>query len=280
MAKPELSSFHSLDDVVLRRGVVSDLSVVISGMTCDCRLNDRVPGDVLYAVFNGAVDRQKYTIPVFARWNWHALLEAPILALCDPVLHLDPNLRLGWFIGTEEVDVTRAMAALVTAVAEQLDIAPGRVICYGSSSGGFAAISVASQMPQGRFVAYNPQVELLRYYKGHLADVSKLFCPSRTVQENAQRFPERWSAIAALRAALGRGYDVRGVIAQNTVDEFHLERHYTPFCEAFELPVEGGSNPGSTLHSTLYEDPRGHGPEPPEVAKRVVEDYVDLLLRP
>lgn len=280
MAKPPRAEFDRISAIACLRGDLFDFTVHLDGLTFDCRLNDKVAGDTLYVVFNGAVDRAKYTIPVFARWNWHALFGSPILAVFDPGLHLDPALRVGWSMGTADHDATERMAAIAQHVAEQLGIAEGRVVTYGSSSGGFAAIACASRMRQGRFIAYNPQTELLRYYKGHLRDVASVFAPGRSPEQCAVAFPRRWSVIEALRATRAEGRDVRGVIAQNTVDEFHLEGHYKPFCKAFGLPPEGGTSSDGRLISALYDDPKGHGPESPDIARRVVEQYLPRILDP
>lgn len=278
MAKPHHVAFDNIDQLVVERGQIADFTIGADGLRYDCRLNDRVGSDTLYVIFNGAVDRQKYEIPVFARWNWHALFNAPILALFDPALHLDPKLRIGWSIGTEAHDVAEQLANIARAVARQLGIADSRIICYGSSSGGFAAISVASRMPHGRFIAYNPQTNLLRYYKGHVQDLSQVFAPGKSAEESARNFPQRWSAIRALRDARDKGFDIRGVIAQNTADAYHHDGHFVPFCEAFELPLTGGASPDGRLYSAIFDDPKGHGPESPDVARRIVETFVPKIL--
>jgi hypothetical protein len=271
-------SFDSPEQLDLPRGGLVNFTTTVEGMRYDCRLNDRVAGDVLYVIFNGAVDRDKYPVPVFARWNWHALFNAPILAVFDPALHLDPKLRVGWSMGTRTHDATAVMARIATATARVLGIEEGRVVCYGSSSGGFAAITVAARMQQGRFVAYNPQTEVLRYYRGHVRDMAAVFAQGETAEDLAAAHPLRWSAIEALRGACTQGRDVRGVIAQNTVDRYHYEGHYLPFCEAFGLPPQGGTDAAGRFISTMYEDPKGHGPESPDVAKQIVETFVPRLL--
>ena len=270
--------FSSLADLTVERGGIFDFSVQINGLQYDCRFNEKQLGDRLYVVFNGAVDRQKYTVPVFARWNWHNLYNAPILAISDPILHLDPAIRMGWCAGSKLQDVPNGMVSLIDAFARKIDIEAGRIVCYGSSSGGFAAIAVASRMKQGRFIAYNPQTEILLYYSDHVRDFSRIFNASGTPKDNAAAFPARWSVIRAVSEARELGADLKGVVLQNTVDVFHHDHHYLPFCHAFGLHPNGGSSPDERLHSRLFTDDKGHGPEPADVARRVIDDYIPKLL--
>lgn len=267
-----------LNNLTIERGGIFNFSVHVDGWQYDFRFNEKVPGDCLYVNFNGAVDRQKHSIPAFARWNWHAFYGAPILAVFDPALYLSSALRVGWFVGTKERDVTGEIASLIEAFARRIGIEPGRVICYGGSGGGFAAMAVAARMSKGRFIAVNPQTEIVRYHRGHIKDFTEFFDASKTPQENAEAFPLRWSAIHAVGAARERGANLKGLIMQNTVDVFHHDNHYLPFCNAMGLPPEGGNSPDGSLFSGLYVDEKGHGPEPADVARRIMDEYIPKLL--
>lgn len=270
--------YSALDNIEIAKEDIFDFSVEIEGLKYVGRINKRIRSDHLYVVFNGAVDRQKYEIPMFSRWNWHPLFRAPILSMFDPSLYLNEDLRIGWSVGPSDRDVPGTMAKLISVVTDRLEISPERTICYGSSSGGFAAITVAARMEFGKFIAYNPQTDILKYYKNHVLDFSNVFNASLTPEENALKFPEKWSAIEAVRLANNRNVNMKGVIVQNTVDEFHYENHYLPFCDAFDLPPEGGSSVDGKLMSQLYENEKGHGPESPDIAKNVVEKFVPKLL--
>jgi hypothetical protein len=269
-------AFDAPEAVALPRGGLVDFHVAIDGWRYDCRFNDTVAGDRLVVVFNGAVDRERYPLPVFARWNWHALFGAPVLAVCDPLLHHDPALRIGWFLGTREHDATAGVVRIARQVAQQLGIAPGRLLFWGSSSGGFAAIVAATRLPQGRFVAVNPQTALMQYYRPRLLDVAKLFLPGRLPLQIARAHPLRWSAIEAVRSAHRRHTGLRGLIVQNTGDAHHHDRHYLPFCAAFGLDPAGGAAGG--LASATYADEAGHGPETPAVAQRIVAEWLPAVL--
>ena len=65
----------------------------------DCRLKLHPGADRLFIMLNGAVDRKKTPLPVFARWNWGRVLGGHVLAVCDPTLYLDEELNIGWFVG-------------------------------------------------------------------------------------------------------------------------------------------------------------------------------------
>jgi predicted Rossmann-fold nucleotide-binding protein len=270
--------FERIKDINIERNNISDFSVRISGLRYDCRYNGRAQGDMLYVIFNGAVDREAYDVPIFSRWNWHAILNAPILAVFDPILHLDPSLQVAWYVGKKSVDVADGMARMIDTFARKIGIKTNRIVCYGSSGGGFGAMAVASRLKQGRFIAINPQTNILQYYDEHIKEFNNIFDGSCQPVENAAAYPERWSAINAVRKAYQQDANLRGIIIQNTSDEYHHELHYTPFCTAFNLPVEGGASKDGRLLACEFSDPNGHGPEPTTVARAIVEEFVPMLL--
>jgi hypothetical protein len=268
----------SIENFRIERDKIFDASIIIDGDTYNFRLNEKIRSDHLYVTFNGAVDRGKHIIPVFSRWNWHSLFKAPILSIFDPSLHSNNKLRLGWCVGTNLKNFSINIARMVDSISKQLNIPPDRIICLGSSGGGFSAISVAQHLSHGRFIAINPQTDITRYYLDHVRDFSNFFDPSKTYESNAKEFPRRWSVISALSEIRKQGTNLKGVIIQNTNDLFHYENHYIPFCNSLGLPVDGGVSSDGKLHSELFYDEKGHGPESVEMARYIVSKFMPILL--
>jgi hypothetical protein len=249
-----------------------------AGLEFPCFLGRQPGADRLYVLLNGAVDRKITPLPVFARWNWRPILKANLLCVCDPTLYLDEKLRLGWYLGTAERDPIDGLLAILARVAEELAVPPEKVIFYASSGGGFAGLRAAARLPVGRCVAINPQIEIFRYHAS-LGRIMRVFAPELSEAEIAARWPERWSAIEAVRQGLAMGHDLRLALVQNRADAPHHAGHYGRFCEAFGLPPAGGPSADRRMIAMPYDAAAGHGPEPAYVARRIVEELVPFLLR-
>ena len=243
-----------------------------------CRLNAKIQNDYLMVAPNGAVDREKLNLPVFARWNYHSIFNSTILSISDPVLLLDDSLRIGWFAGTKSFDVADFTSKVVVEVAKQLGIASDRIIFWGSSSGGFASILLASKIDGASFVSINGQSKINDYYSGHVEDYRKVFDSESSIEQIIQDYPLRWSILDALSESYDQSRATKGVVVQNTIDEMHYLKHYTPFCEKFYLPVEGGKSNRYELWSVLFEHEKGHGPETADIAKQIVSEYFPKIL--
>ena len=242
--------------------VVADSEV---NMACLLKL---LPGaEKLFIMLHGAVDRVKTPLPVFARWNWGKTLGGHVLAVCDPTLNLDEGLRLGWFLGRVGMNPTRTLIATANRVRELLKIDASRMIFYGSSGGGFAALIAGSSMDVGRVVCINPQTDVSNYYPKAVARIALVFGEQLSVAECRAQHLTRWSAIEAIAVGQAAGRDLRIFYAQNLVDEVHYARHYKPFCDATRAPVEGGKSPDGRVLTHVYSSPEGHGAEPPELVK-------------
>lgn len=235
-----------------------------------CRLKLLTDADRLFVMLNGAVNRTKQSLPVFARWNWGKVLSSHVLSVCDPTLFLDDDLRLGWFVGNLTMDPMHALRRTVETIRVSLGLDASRVAYYGSSGGGFAAMVAAAGLPFGRAVAINPQTEITNYYAGPLADVTKVFADEWTPERCRETYPLRWSALAAVAHARRAGNDLRIFYAQNLLDRSHHVRHFLPFCASFHAPASGGLSDDATILTHVFSSSQGHGSEPPEMVKYLI----------
>src|SRR5699024_2072505 len=120
------------------------------------------PGDTLTVMFQTAIDRARVHLPIFQRVRFQKELGAgPVVAFADPTLDMSRELRLGWYLGNEELDLHRSIANAVRVLAEQLGVK--NIVLQGGSGGGFAALQVGSRIPGSHVVAANPQTDLRRY---------------------------------------------------------------------------------------------------------------------
>lgn len=247
-------------------------SVDIDTARFDC-LFSRGTGPGLFVLLSGARDPGAKTLPKFDRWSWYRMFPGSVLCISDPTLRLAPEeLRIGWYLGTAEHDWMRAMAGLVAAIAGRLGLPTEAIVCYGSSAGGFGAIALAAELGSATAVAINPQTDAARYsarFVNQLLDVAFDGC---RVDELSASERQRFSAIERLRKAP----DAKCLIVQNLQDRDHYFYHYLPFCEAFDVPMEGGACPAGHIVSRLFDSPAGHGPEPKELAPELIAQAVAL----
>ena len=166
MSSFPLLSFKNINDIELVDKPVVDIEVVTNGINLQCRLNRQSPNDYLIVAPNGAVDREKLSIPAFARWNWHGIFGAYILAISDPMLYYSDSLQIGWFASTKYIDVTSYTADVVKKIADELNISHERIIFWGSSAGGYSSILLASKIilrNLGRFLILVKQLKAWQF---------------------------------------------------------------------------------------------------------------------
>lgn len=118
-------------------------------------------GDILVVRLHGAINRQKFTLPVFRGLTVADESPQAMLVIQDPSLDLDANMNLSWYLGTKSVDGHTLIADLIEEV--RLALGVKRVILTGSSGGGFAALHLSALLADSMAVAFNPQTDL-RFY--------------------------------------------------------------------------------------------------------------------
>lgn len=100
---------------------------------------------------------------LFSRWNWHAVMpNQHVLALSDPALGLDDEIRGAWYLHPTG-DLLEEMAAVVQQQAIRLGLSNDQILFYGSSLGGFGALGMASLIPGSSAIAEIPQIDVSQW---------------------------------------------------------------------------------------------------------------------
>lgn len=235
------------------------LSVDLGGLTLPTLVR-RGDGSRLTVLFHGALNRATTALPRFERVRTHAALGDSILAVGDPTLDLDRELRLAWYLGTQDLDLPVAIAALVRAAAR--DLGTESVALAGGSGGGFAALHVASLLDDlgdvGVF-AVNPQTDLAAYFPRFVEPAV------RAAFRGAPPPSARTSVLGRMRERAPR---FRLYYVQNTGDRIHLERHRDPFLRGVAAEV-----PGVDVRSVEIASGAGHVGPGPEEYDRLWRDF-------
>ncbi|WP_106507700.1 heparinase II/III domain-containing protein [Brachybacterium timonense] len=206
-------------------------------------------GKVLSVLFHGAIDRAKTRVPILQRWRHHRELElGPTMCIADPTLDLDSDLRLGWYLGTEVVDLHACIADLVQHVADRLGCET--ILLTGSSGGGFAALQTAVCVGERAVaVPMSPQVDLRNYpQRFNRAAYSAAFGLQSEPQE--RKFIRRISVVDRI---VSRGQFPRVHLISNVGDVMHRELH-----EQLLRDKYGASGHGTLLRTVSIDLGAGH----------------------
>lgn len=111
-------------------------------------------------IFSAAITRRAATeVPIFSGWNTTKHLSVNLLMISDPSLILHSDLNLAWYVGSQHQpllmdSITRIMKVFAKTT---------RLIFFGASGGGYAALSQACRLPGSTAVVSNPQTDIRRF---------------------------------------------------------------------------------------------------------------------
>lgn len=209
----------------------------------------------LFVIFSGSANAKKLKLnpPVFQRWKWADMFPGSTLYVSDPSLYLNRNLSLAWYIGTKEVDHFSVISRVVKEVADSLNVSHKDIVGYGSSGGGFASLRLSAFITGMTSVAINPQTIIKNY---HAKAVSKFLRICFGASYDSFDF-DCHAARFDIRSANINKDETKIIVAQNVVDTFHFENHYSPICEEWggDSEVEVSNDNFKTI---LFSHPGGH----------------------
>lgn len=161
------------------------------------------------------------TVPIFSGRRTTSNLEANILMISDPSLILSKELMLGWYAGNSELGEVQSEISRII----KLFRGNSRLVLFGASGGGFAALDQAVRIPGSTALVINPQTDITKYpyfpkYKslvwaGKFAGATETELPIRTQVVDEYSKPVESSVI----------------YVQNTEDEHHYVDQMRPFRE-------------------------------------------------
>ena len=115
----------------------------------------------LLVCFSGAQDRAKVSLP---RLEWQRQFEdvdCAQLFVSDPTLDLAPDIRIGWYLGSPELDLPKVLSTIIQKYMAGLEIE--EVWLMGTSGGGFAALQTSALIAHSNSFAVNPQTDVTKY---------------------------------------------------------------------------------------------------------------------
>jgi hypothetical protein len=226
----------------------------------------------LFVMLSAATRRNEQRLPVFNRWTWAETKKFPghVLCVADPTLELHDEMNLGWYLGTDEHDVSEELSRFIRRFAEALGIPEDKIVIWGSSGGGFSALAVTSHIEKATAVAINAQTDVFAYEIARYIETVKRCCfRNQTATQIQEHFGTRVNMAQAWR----NNRSSRAILIQNKLDTHHYACHFKPFWEALGGAAEGGATPDGRHYAWLYNDSNGHAPE----SEQMVPEILNLI---
>jgi len=230
--------------------------------------SDGVPIDLLVhpaeskttiVFFHGAIESH-FTLPVLSGLGISGGLEANRVFVSDPSLVLDDELMLSWYAGNlHQPDLQQKLTLILKKVADSLGTQ--RIVFFGGSGGGFAALYFASQFRDSLAVVFNPQTDIAKYKPRAVTDfVTKAFNIDAESTEPLSQLPTE--VVSNLCDLYSGPQNVQVAYMQNLNDDSHVQSHLGPFLEAVHPETE------VLVLKERWND--GHTPPPKDVLARVL----------
>ncbi|WP_153231256.1 hypothetical protein [Alcaligenes faecalis] len=203
--------------------------------------------------FNGAVSLdQRKNGYAFQRWTWASKFRHPVLIISDPATYGDAGLALGWYVGRkDECYLQKSLNGVMSSVQKRFQNA--KVISFGSSAGGFAALSGLHMGFFQKAIVVNPQTDIKKYQpKSSVAKFVSSYGGEGYVFDKTDE--PRVSLLAMNSKNMSPDAEV--VYIQNRSDNLHYENHMKPYFEHLKA-----SEVQITLKEFIFDDKElGHNP--------------------
>lgn len=213
-------------------GQISDLprSAVVTRPVGDGYLDavvEQRDADITFVGFSAALAVPEWTVPYFVGATLPGDVAANVVMLSDPGLERPGAPRLAWYAGTESIPEEAIAAFLRTVVAA----AGGtRVVLFGASGGGFAALNYAKYFPGSAVIAVNPQTNILRYSPSAWMNYGRKCLGVDSPDQIAEAIRTRTTH--DLCPVYSAGVDTAVLYLQNATDDLHVTEHLNPFRRA------------------------------------------------
>src|SRR5690606_21334286 len=129
------------------------LTVMNGGLPIDVRY-EPAGHDVTTVFFHAALSKRAYRFPIFTGAGISDGLPTNRIYISDPTMYLDDELTLGWYAGNRKQP---RLQWVIRAILRGLIPEGQRVVTFGPSGGGFAAMYYATKFEEATAVPTNPQ---------------------------------------------------------------------------------------------------------------------------
>lgn len=239
---------------------------------------------VLPVFFSGAVTaRQGRPGPFFSGRGMAQSLDIATLCIADPSLALDPALELGWYAGSDRQSTQSALSKLLDGIAQRLGV---ELLMVGGSGGGFAALLYAGRLgKRASALAWNPQTDLLGYYRPAVRQYLKTCVPEFAwLDDDVFAQARKILSVIGIEPSVIPSYAAgnrprRLLCLQNADDAFHIRHHAGALISRLDVQdVEQAGHYCDNESEMLFSFDhwgKGHDPLPKSMLIRVLAQMLD-----
>lgn len=216
--------------------------------------------DTTICFFHGAIEKH-FTLPVLSGLGISGGVSANRVFVSDPSLILDEELLLAWYAGNfYQEELQNTLTIILRRIVEELG--SQRIVFFGGSGGGFAALYFASQFAGSTALVFNPQTNIGKYEKRAIdAYVEKGFLMEPSGTAPLSRLPG--TIVTDLCALYTSARPVTVGYLQNLNDVNHVNRHLLPFLRAV--------NPATDVSLLAERWNDGHTPPPKKLLSNILD---------
>jgi hypothetical protein len=155
------------------------LDIQLDGVTFPVFWHQKENSPPYRVFFFQSFDRKKYS---FGRMTYFRSLNVSGGVITDPSSAMfsgaEGPVLGGWCLGTISDNFQQKVAKIISTIAAMQDISQPRVLCMGSSAGGFMALKMAEYFPEVNIAVFNPQIDCLKYNKKNVEHILRCtnFC--------------------------------------------------------------------------------------------------------
>lgn len=214
-----VTRFNSVKDFLEFDGPLGGLIEISDGLPIHLYFRNR-NSDVTFVSFAAALGVKRVrNLPFFGGMSTSSHLRSNTILLSDPSLILSDRLGLGWYAGSnQQTNLQRTITLILKKMTRN-----SRVVFFGASGGGYAALEQAVHFDNSTALVSNPQVDIRKSpsFKNY-AKIAWDYPPECTLDP-----PITYQILDTY----SRPTNAKVVYFQNSGDTVHVEKHWKPFIE-------------------------------------------------
>ena len=212
--------------------------------------------------FSGAViDRVNKTGPFYSGIQIASEVNLPLIAIGDPTVTRDPNLSLAWYAGFDSMlDLPDRIADELERIAAKYN---ARLILFGGSGGGFAALNVSSRLKcHADVYVFNPQIFIERYSSKFTARYLRSAFPQIASSLSDAETPLTLAKVfkrIGIDNCVSHAQTTGQILYLQNASDWHVQSHTIPFMEVGQWLQTGEIYRCSARRATVWLGNWGHG---------------------
>lgn len=215
----EVTRFDSFEGFLNHEGRLAGLIEISDELPIHVYFRNR-GSDVTFVSFAAALGVKRVRdLPFFGGMSTSSHLSSNTVLISDPSLILSDRLGLGWYAGSnQQQDLQRKITLILKKLSQNT-----RLVFFGASGGGYAALEQALHFEESTALVSNPQVDIRKSpsYKNY----------AKIAWDGLEDLTLNPPIVYQVLDAYSEPTFARVVYFQNFGDTIHIEKHWKPFVD-------------------------------------------------